>query len=67
MTGTEAVSAFANDLAATVREAVELEGGGFYEEVEFTRIILDLLCEGGIIDNAFLLWQEGTFGRLSTR
>ena len=60
----EAVSTFANDLAAAVREAVKSEGGGFYEEVEFTRIILDQLCEGGIVDNAFLLWQEGTFGRL---
>ena len=59
----DAISAFARELAEAVKEAVEAEGGSLYEQVEFTRLVLDELANEGAVENPALLWQEGTFGR----
>ena len=59
----EAIEAFAKELAAEVDEAVRAGDGSVYNEIEFTRIVLDKLAEEGAIENPIVLWQEGNFGR----
>lgn len=55
---------FARSLASEVEEAVQSEKGSLYDEVEFTRIVLDRLAEEGAVENPTVLWQQGHFGRV---
>ena len=59
----EAIGAFARELHLDVEEAVQSGDASIYQEVEFTRILLDQLADEGAVENPILLWQEGSFRR----
>jgi hypothetical protein len=59
----EGIDAYARDLHLEVEEAVQSGDGSLYQEVEFTRILLEQLAEAGAVENPILLWQEGSFHR----
>lgn len=61
----DALEAFARELASEVDEAVHADAAEPYSEIQFTRLIIDELAERNVFENPILLTQggEGRFGR----
>ncbi len=61
----DALEAFARELAADVDEAVQADSAEPYSEIQFTRLIIDELAERNVFENPILLTQggEGRFER----
>jgi hypothetical protein len=55
----DALEAFARELAADVDEAVQADSAEPYSEIQFTRLIIDELAERNVFENPILLTQGG--------